>query len=1163
MRAVLEVIAPQAHAGDHEATATILHTGSHESLAVELVRLFIYLETNNMVDQFETITGCRVDLSAFEDAMDFLRRMGFLTKANINCLGRSTDPTSRVFLSRLLRYSIVDANSFDVLGWLIPSHFDVNHSVPMLEYHAFPEGPIRESVKRQEHTSDANLLQACSLVGNINAVGHLLNLGADPYDASGPQDYSPLECVASLTDHARANIIADLLLSKPTRSSSEYQKEALEVAFQLAIENSNTRLIVRLLSECQRLGDATISSQHLTLAVSHADCDTVRLLIDTSSHSSNRSIALPNDILFAAVSPSNKDPEVAFDKFKYLLDLGADPAVSRCRRGCFMGSLLNRAIAFRPSNPSHRPEDEENRVLKMVKSLREHGCTPERPKTITTGIPQPSALQLAISRNFPRLVEYLLDWGVDIDFCGDEYEPVSSCENCYAADEVPFYPVGPVEGRSPLLTALKTTYGGTEIAKILLRRKPNLKLYGGEQKFAMERGDDTELVTMLLQADSANKDGWKDFLRQAILQQRPESVKLLLSMDTDGHATIDSVTILRAALLTGDYDKACQQVSVCCYDSWSLLEALKQSQRSKDYLEIVDRLLEARQPTSNDDFEIVAVACAAVNHDMHLLSALVKTLEQGPWIAHFPDHNSFQYDPSRWVLDDAEPAEHIIDFLSVYRNDKVIKTLLELNVPVKGMRFDTGDRLTAETWKQLFAAGLEPKPLHLIDAVFLNMLTHVKVLHEAKVSWNTMHISKIVEVSRTAIQVAVQYGGPEMLPLLLEYGADMDYPAGYYCGATCLQLAAGAGNIGLVHFLLGKGAKVNAKRSLYDGRTAIEIAAENGRLDVLKLLLLQEEHLFRTAAERYQFIRAAKLAEQEGHATIVKMLREHINWNNCDQLLFDEIQSDDSLQFQFDDMTQEALECERREPDFWSTLDEAICEAERADIYDIVGIEQWIGERPDQQSDHWTTSETDFSTGKVRMHLNGSLAAGQHRNANHEELPSNLDGPVELMPTYDDTDDEMLDSEDLHDYRMAGWPATQSRPLSPHPRYGETATAVAPQAMRYEGKVPTWLNMQDNGIDDMMQGVTHDLAGHVGKWEALVHRPLTENVGQTPGMVLGEVLGGELYVNGIGDDAVNRNSGEGVGEGEHAQHFDWGFWDGEGIGRDLGNLLVQSSAMEA
>lgn len=49
MRAVLEVIMPQVHAGDHETTAAILHAGSHESLAVELVRLFIYLETNDMV----------------------------------------------------------------------------------------------------------------------------------------------------------------------------------------------------------------------------------------------------------------------------------------------------------------------------------------------------------------------------------------------------------------------------------------------------------------------------------------------------------------------------------------------------------------------------------------------------------------------------------------------------------------------------------------------------------------------------------------------------------------------------------------------------------------------------------------------------------------------------------------------------------------------------------------------------------------------------------------------------------------------------------------------------------------------------------------------------------------------------------------------------------
>lgn len=43
------MIAPQVHEGDHETTAENLHTDSRESLAVALLRLFIYVETNDMV----------------------------------------------------------------------------------------------------------------------------------------------------------------------------------------------------------------------------------------------------------------------------------------------------------------------------------------------------------------------------------------------------------------------------------------------------------------------------------------------------------------------------------------------------------------------------------------------------------------------------------------------------------------------------------------------------------------------------------------------------------------------------------------------------------------------------------------------------------------------------------------------------------------------------------------------------------------------------------------------------------------------------------------------------------------------------------------------------------------------------------------------------------
>jgi hypothetical protein len=152
-----------------------------------------------------------------------------------------------------------------------------------------------------------------------------------------------------------------------------------------------------------------------------------------------------------------------------------------------------------------------------------------------------------------------------------------ACQGCDFRGDVSPYSI---PGRSPLLTALEKGNGGSEITKILLKQKPYLKLHGGEQKLAMKGGDDKELLIMLLEADSANRDGWKDFLQEAVSQRRLVSTKLLLSMDADGRGVIDSVTILRAGLLTGDYYEACKEIAVCDYDSWSLLEAVKWSSRS-------------------------------------------------------------------------------------------------------------------------------------------------------------------------------------------------------------------------------------------------------------------------------------------------------------------------------------------------------------------------------------------------------------------------------------------------------------------------------------------------------------------------------------------------------------------------------------------------------
>lgn len=1159
MRAVLEVITPEVHKGDHETTVEVLHTGSYGSLAVELVRLFIYLETNDLAVWFADITGCKVDMSKSANVVDFLRCLGFLTKTNINWLRSSTDPTSQVFLRRLLYHAIFDGTNLDILRLLMPGQFDVNESVHVPDFYTLPkvqkknlladQKDLRTERVRGLDSYPQTLLQCFCLIGDINAVHLLLDLGADPYDTGGrPREFSPLECAASFEHHDRANIIAGLILSKQTRCSSEFQKESIEIALRLAISESNTELIVKLISERKRLYHETIFPRHLIIAAEYGDSDTVRLLVEYAPRGEDGLLMLPEDILFTAIRSCHIDENAMSEMLKkidYLLELGADPTVLKNSHDIFQSFILCHLHSMRQRMfPDDDYSDRENCALELAATLRKHGWPPRRSRSTFEGQNLPSALQAAISLGYSRLVEHLLDWGVDIDFCIDRLQPVTEkCETCFSYTGEYNY----VDGRSPLLTALESLQTG--MAKMLLKRKPNLTLHGGEKNLAMKSGDDPELVTMLLRADSANPDGWEDFLEQAVLRRNTKSIELLLSIGTYSHGPVGPTTILRAALARGDHDEAYKQIAVCGYDSQALFDTALLSHRGRDYHKFVERLLEMRPNTLNDGFEVRAIAYAALYHDMYLLGVLMKSLGQGPWVAQFPESLQ-QFDQNgllpSWVPDDNDPglSKHILEYVAEhnaqFKTGPVIKTLLEAGVSATGIEVRTEYELAAETWQQLIAAGADLGAAQLLaDAVEGNLLAHVEVLCESKVPLDRMGIE--ISSSRTPVQLAVERGSPEMLQMLLRYGVDVDGPAGFYLGATCLQVAVGSGNIGLVRFLLDKGAKVNARRSLFEGRTAIEIAAEYGRLDVLKLLLLQEQHLFRSAAERHQFIRAAKFAETRGHTFIVQILKQHIDWDSYDQQLFDAIRYVSSS-LHLDDMTQDVLESEKRDPQYWNNL-AVICESvEVDDIYDIDGIEKWIGEphewipdsdlSSDGKSDH-TLDINSLDTGRHQDEIkDGTVRNSETRN----QIQSNLNQPAQVMSMDDRIHDAMKYPESMHGCPIDEQSARRPEALSLNPEWAGKSTAIAPQVIRCEDNVPAWLN--DPAAQEKVLGV-------------LQNRSAKQNVSREPGMVFGEVLDGMPHIDETGDDAVDHSMVEDLNEGEQIQHFDWGFWDDQGIGWGL------------
>lgn len=1087
-----------------------------------------------MIGRLETITGCEIN---FENQLDILRHLGILTNAKINELARSACPTNQAFLEQLLRCSVLDEKSCDVLAWLVPNHFNVNHLV-RIPWLAKDKFKLRKP--GCSHITNGTLLQASSLAGNINAVRLLLDLQANPNDRRCSTCPSPLECAALSTDHARAMEITELILSTwKTSTPPSWRDKALEMAIWPAIASANTRLIARLLSELEPLGNAVICHEHFTHAVRHGDCDLVRYLVEYDSGGGDDPIEFPKGILFSAISTELRHCSTALlDKLHYLLDLNADPAVLGCSDLCDHHFILEHAMRL---NFGENGTLEEEYVLNVVTLFREHGCPPERVKSSSEWGSMPSALQIAISRGFSRITNYMLDWGADIDYCNNASAwATDPRENCGLY-------VFEVKGRSPLLTALE--YKQTDIAKLLLRRKPKLKRRGTEHKLAA-RIDDTELLGMILQTGAEQVDNcmWRESLQEAIVRRSLRTIKWLLLIR--GDATINSMLILEAALVTGDYDTAYQTTAVCNYSSLSLYRAVQQSCLSKDFLRLVKRLLETRRPAPNDDFEVLAVAYAAKQQNTYLMGVLVETIGQGPWtISHWreilsPDVEFGQLRRGAHIFNTVEPTS--------------IKLLLDLHVSAIGMKLCSGPHCSPELLRQLITAGADPKQeMAPFRFIYWGDLAQVKVLCEAGAPVDAMKV--FPERSRTAIQLAVEGGMPDMVEMLLQYNADINYPAGFNKGATCLQLAAGNGHIGIAWLLLHKGAKVNAKRSLLCGRTAIEMAAESGKLDMLKLLLLQEEHLFRTPSERYQFIRAAKLAENEGYGPIMAMLRQHISWGSDDQQMFDEIHDSRFTLSPLDGMTQRPLDCETSDPDFWDIIQEVADEAGVENIYIMEGIDEWMEEVFGEESNDSATTGVSYSSkGDGQMLSEACLDSSQHQEATNKKtelydelrieanLQSHADQLPEIMAAYRGIRDASVDPANLTHLQSDvahEQPRRQRYPSRINPeRWEEGTQARIPEDMRHQNMVPAWLDMQEHDTDDMMQHLGSDLIMQDTTWELLADQPVAQNVGREFDVVVGDVMDETLPINDMSFDFLDANPLEAIDEANSSQEFDWGFW---------------------
>jgi ankyrin repeat protein len=91
------------------------------------------------------------------------------------------------------------------------------------------------------------------------------------------------------------------------------------------------------------------------------------------------------------------------------------------------------------------------------------------------------------------------------------------------------------------------------------------------------------------------------------------------------------------------------------------------------------------------------------------------------------------------------------------------------------------------------------------------------------------------KTSGSALMAAVSKGYLDIVKLLIENGADLEYKAGNADDQTALTLAAKSGSRNIMEYLLDKGTKINYQDA--NGETALMIASKNGFAECVNVLL--------------------------------------------------------------------------------------------------------------------------------------------------------------------------------------------------------------------------------------------------------------------------------------------------------------------------------------
>ncbi|KAJ4859894.1 ankyrin repeats (3 copies) domain-containing protein [Trichoderma breve] len=189
--------------------------------------------------------------------------------------------------------------------------------------------------------------------------------------------------------------------------------------------------------------------------------------------------------------------------------------------------------------------------------------------------------------------------------------------------------------------------------------------------------------------------------------------------------------------------------------------------------------------------------------------------------------------------------------------------------------------------QELLALHPDPNAIYKGKTILESAARHTEV----SIVRNLLRIGASAQSIGFALQRAAHCGHLELINMLLEAGADVKCPARKGV-ATALQSVADLGLIGIASQLIDAGADINALGYGKYSRTALQRAASNGRIDMLHMLLCRGARIYDDVSNqgyRANYVRAVRMAEQNGHKAAAKLLKSHGGWTDEDRILYSQI----------------------------------------------------------------------------------------------------------------------------------------------------------------------------------------------------------------------------------------------------------------------------------